>query len=132
MQQFCHSTCLMKNGLMKRLNILFAVSLLLGLASCHKDNIATNTPACIRNEITINRNDPNWMIGSVDEYFFQNRLVYAFSPDNKIIADGSTEIKDESCNTMCQVGGFGGPAVNLCNGENFFQNAALKRNIWKK
>ena len=97
--------------------------------SCNKD-IAANTPKCIRSEI--NWHSKNWETGSVDEYFFQNRLVYAFATDGKIIADGSTAIKDENCNQICTVGGFGGPAVNQCNGENFFQNAVFKRNIWKK
>jgi hypothetical protein len=108
---------------------LFLPIALIFFASCTKD-IASNTPGCIRREIKSHGTD--WEIGSVDEYFFQNRLVYAFSPDGKIIADGSTIIKDENCNQICSVGGFGGPAVNLCNGENFFQAAELKRNIWKK
>jgi hypothetical protein len=109
-------------------SLLLAIALIL-FASCTKD-IASNTPGCIRREIK--SHGKNWKVGSVDEYLFQNRLVYAFNPDGNIIADGSTEIKDESCKTLCYVGGFGGPSVNQCNGENFFQAAVLKRNIWKK
>lgn len=109
---------------------IFSLSVtLLFSVSCNKD-IAEGIPGCIRREI--NRHGKNWETGSVDEYFFQNRLVYAFAPDGKIIADGSTEIKDENCNQLCTVGGFGGPQINQCNGENFFQNAVFKRNIWKK
>jgi hypothetical protein len=105
---------------------------LLYFSSCHKLDIASGTPSCIRNEIKDHKNDPQWMIGSVDEYLFRDKTVYAFSPDNNIIADGSTEVKDVSCNTLCHVGGFGGPSINICNGENFFQNAQLVKNIWKK
>ena len=106
---------------------LFVASL---FAGCCKKDIASNTPGCIRKEIS--SHDKNWEVGSIDEYLFQNRTVYAFSPDGSIIADGSTAIKDNNCNTICTVGGFGGPNINLCNGENFFQSAILKRNIWKK
>lgn len=113
-----------------KLPVIFSLSvILLSSLSCNKD-IASDTPGCIRREI--NNHGKNWETGSVDEYFFQNQLVYAFAPDGEIIADGSTVIKDESCNQLCIVGGFGGPAVNQCNGENFFQAAVFKRNIWKK
>ena len=115
---------------MRQLSIFFIVVLLLVLQSCSKDNIATNTPACIRKEIK--SHDKNWKIGSIDEYLFQNRVVYAFAPDGRIIADSSTEIKDENCNQICTVGGFGGPQIKQCNGENFFQTAVFKRSIWKK
>ena len=97
--------------------------------SCKKD-IASNIPDCIRREIK--SHGKNWEICGVDEYLFQNKLVYAFSPDGEIIADGSTAIIDENCSQICSVGGFGGPQVNLCNSENFFQSAVLKRNIWMK
>lgn len=104
------------------------------MASCKKDKIviAANTPACIRQQIEQLAADPNNTIGSVDEYTFQNVTVYAFEPDTRIIADGSTNIRDAACKNICSVGGFGGPAINLCNGENFFQKAVLVRNIWKK
>jgi hypothetical protein len=116
---------------MKRafLALLTAITFLVTFSSCSKD-IAANTPACIRKAIKVH--DKDWTTGSVDEYFFQNKLVYAFAPDGRIIADGSTEIKDENCNQLCTVGGFGGPQINQCNGENFFQTAVFKRNIWKK
>ncbi len=109
--------------------VLTAISFSVISSSCNKD-IASNTPGCIRRAINMHGKD--WETGSVDEYFFQNRLVYAFAPDGEIIADGSTEIKDENCNQLCRVGGFGGPQINQCNGENFFQTAVFKRNIWKK
>ena len=115
---------------MRQLRIFSSLLLIIAFQSCNKENIAENTPACIRQEIKSNEN--KWMVGSVDEYFFQNKIVYAFSPDDKVIADGTIEIKDEFCNSLCIIGGFGGPNINMCNGDNFFQTAVLKRNIWKK
>lgn len=72
------------------------------------------------------------MVGSVKEYEFQGKLVYAFEPDTRRIADGSTTIKDAGCKTLCNVGGFGGMAINQCNGGNFFKEAVYKRPIWEK
>lgn len=114
---------------MKVLNYSLLLTAITFFVSCKKD-IASDTPRCICNEI--NNSGNQWKTGSVDEYLFQNRLVYAFSPDNKIVVDASTVIKDENCNKICSVGGFGGPNINLCNGVNFSQIAVFKRNIWKK
>ena len=114
---------------MKSLKFFLLPIAMIFFVSCKKD-IATDTPRCICKEI--NNSGNNWETGSVDEYLFQNRKVYTFSPDGNIIADGSIAIKDENCNQICSVGGFGGPAVNLCTGENFFQAAVLIRNIWTK
>ena len=104
--------------------------LLTGCKSSH--GIAAGTPKCIYQEINQNRNNGDWMTGRVEEYLFQNKMVYAFQPDERKIADGAMTIKDQHCTTICHVGGFGGPSVNLCNGENFFRLAVLKRTIWKK
>jgi len=112
--------------------ILFSMPLI--FATCRKSahGIASDTPRCIYDEIANNQKNDNWMVGSVEEYLFQNKMVYAFQPDEKKIADGATTVKDANCNTLCHVGGFGGPSINLCNGENFFQLAVLQRTIWKK
>ena len=112
---------------------IFSVSLLVTTACTKlKPDIASNIPECIQNEIEENFENSNWAIGSVEEYRFQFKTVYAFLPDEKIIADASTQIKDSDCQLLCQVGGFGGPGVNLCNGDNFYQSATLVRVIWKK
>jgi hypothetical protein len=113
---------------------IFAVTIMLAFSACskHSYKIASGTPNCVYDEIKNNRENSDWMIGSVEEYQFQNKLVYAFQPDEKRIADGATVIKDSDCKILCHVGGFGGPSINLCNGENFFQAAVLKRVIWKK
>lgn len=72
------------------------------------------------------------MVGSVKEYEFQGKLVYAFEPDISKIADGAITVKDANCNTLCNVGGFAGPKNNQCNGGNFFADAVLKRTVWEK
>ena len=112
--------------------ITFSLLLIFGFSCKSSHGIAAGLPHCINDEIAQNRKKEDWMIGRVEEYQFQNRLVYAFQPDEKKIADGATTIKDADCNTICHIGGFGGPSVNLCNGENFFQLAVLKRTVWKK
>ena len=112
---------------------VFSLLLLVTLACAkHKPDIASNIPACIKNEIEKNFENSNWAIGRVEEYRFQFKTVYAFLPDEKIIADAATQIMDSDCQLLCEVGGFGGPGVNLCNGDNFYQSATLVRVIWEK
>ena len=110
---------------------LFIIASLLAL-SCKRPDIASNIPSCIYKEIAGNKGDPRWYTGDVKEYLFQGKTVYAFNPDTKIIADGATIIKDKNCNTLCSLGGFGGPKVNMCSGENFWEKAVLQRTIWVK
>jgi hypothetical protein len=110
---------------------LVLAGLLAGTFSCSKADIAAGTPQCIKNKINDGRNDPHWLVGSVDEYLYQGNIVYAFAPDGRIVADGATDIWSSSCQYICSVGGFVGP-VQLCNGEQFFPNATFRRNIWTK
>ena len=116
---------------MKILSLLFLASTLL-FAACAKDGIASDIPTCIKDNIKSNKDRNDWYIANVEEYKFQGKLVYAFNPDAQVIADGATSILTSECIPLCQVGGFGGPAINLCNGENFFQQAVLVRQIWSK
>ena len=119
---------------MKKLLYCIAVIILYSATSCKKtDDIAKNTPECIKAEIKrlTSPSSSSSPIGSVDEYIFQGNIVYAFEP-SKNIADASTLIKDVNCNMICAVGGFGGPSVLLCNGEKFYEKAVLRRNIWKE
>ena len=108
---------------------LFAVITFYG---CDKSVVPPGTPSCIEQTIRDNKSNPNWEVGQVQEYEFQGKLVYAFQPDNRMIADGATRIVTDQCEQLCYVGGFGGPDITLCNGANFYQNAVLKREIWSK
>jgi hypothetical protein len=113
---------------MKKLIALLLLSTVIISGGCRKQSVASGTPKCIRHKIESDRNT----IGRVEEYEFQGKVVYAFQPDANVIADGATTVVTTDCNTLCSVGGFGGPSVNLCNGENFFQKAVLKKTVWKK
>jgi hypothetical protein len=108
------------------------IAFLLILTSCKKGDIAGDIPSCIRQQIVTGKMNPNWTVGSVEEFMFQNKIVYAFNPNTEKIADGASGIVDSDCNTLCSMGGFGGTQINLCNGDNFFQAAVFKRVIWKK
>lgn len=99
--------------------LIVAVTLL--FTSCKKDGIATDTPDCIKETIKSNKDRSDWYIGNVEEYKFQGKLVYAFIPDTRVIADASTAILTSDCTPLCQVGGFGGPFINLCNARTFFK-----------
>ena len=116
---------------MKAVSIL-SLSFLLIVASCHNPGIESGVPSCIYKDINQNSRDPEWMVGSVKEYHFLGKTVYAFEPDAGKIADGTTAVKDANCSTLCNVGGFAGPANNQCIGGNFFKEAVYKRTIWEK
>lgn len=89
--------------------------------------LSTLSP-CIKSFIDSNKT--TWQVGSVEEYEFQGKLVYAFTP-SKNIMDGTTLIKSASCNNLCNIGGFAGPRNSNCNGDNFFEKAVFKRKIWE-
>ncbi|MDQ2718743.1 MAG: hypothetical protein M3Z26_03105 [Bacteroidota bacterium] len=95
------------------------------LASCKKQE---QIPACIKSTIDENKNNSNWKIEEVDEYEFQNKLVYVFVPVPQ--PDVQTEIKNSVCTMVCALGGIAG--IMKCNGESFYSVAVLKRVIWKK
>jgi hypothetical protein len=104
-------------------------------ASCqqmkvNKQNINANT-SCIQQYIDSNKNKANWMVGTVEEYEFQGKIVYALGP-TKYIADGATFIKTSDCKDLCTVGGFRGTHNSNCNGANFFEKAVFKRRIWQE
>lgn len=98
---------------------------------CRKSTIAAGVPKCVKTNIEANKVDADWYVGKVEEYRFQENLVYAFIPDNAIIADAPSYVMTSTCDSLCSVGGFGGAAVNLCNGGNF-QDAVFVRVVWDK
>ena len=112
--------------------ILSSLCFVIVCSACHNPDIASGVPKCIYKEIDDNGKNAEWYVGSVKEYQFQGKTVYAFEPDIRRIADGATTIKDSNCNTMCNVGGFAGPANNQCVGGNFFKDAVYRRTIWTK
>ncbi len=117
---------------MKPYFIILAVCCVGAISSCRKTALPSDSPACIRANIQDNENDPGWAVGQITQYRYQGKMVYAFEPDNRIIADASTEVRSDDCKPLCSVGGFGGPEVNLCNGDSFFEKAELIRVLWTK
>ncbi|MFT3705439.1 MAG: hypothetical protein QM802_23930 [Agriterribacter sp.] len=102
------------------------------IAGCKKKDIIEGVPSCINTKVENIKDDPNqYYIGKVSEYLFQGNIVYTFEPDDRIM-DAGTVIINTSCDTVCNVGGYGGPDVVLCNGVKFYDNAVLKRTIWEK
>ncbi len=117
---------------MKALLIIVFILAAFAYAGCEKSDFPPDIPPCIKDTINVYKNKPDWLIGNVEAYSFQGKIVYAFNPDNKRIADGQTYVVNSDCGIMCAVGGFGGPSINLCNGDNFFQKAVFIRKIWEK
>ncbi len=94
-----------------------------------KSNLDTTAlPACIQQFIENGKKEN--LFGSVEEFLFQDKLVYAFGPPPNV-RDGTTLIKSADCKDMCHIGGFAGPRNSNCNGDNFFEKAVLKRKIWE-
>lgn len=81
--------------------LIFVLIVLLTIIACRKSEIARGIPNCIYQEIAANNGNRNWETGSVEEYLFQNKIVYAFSPDERIIADAASLIKNEDCSQLC-------------------------------
>lgn len=115
---------------MKRWSIISFLSLLLVLSCKKEDGLPKDIPDCLKQTIETAK-QYEYGISEVVEYEYQGKIVYAHSPSLKI-ADAATPIYDITCNYICSVGGFGGPMINQCNGENFFQKAIKKRVIWTR
>jgi hypothetical protein len=111
--------------------LVLSVLLCLTTVSCKKVSIAANIPQCIREDISSHAKIDSWEVGSVDEYRFHDSLVYSYTPDGRVIADGMAQVRDGNCHLVCSFGGLGG-SLNTCNGESFPDVAVFVRNIWRK
>jgi hypothetical protein len=118
-----------KTKTLSKILVLTIFGLLLsGFNSCKKDGIARNTPICIVEKINEFK-DFSCDDGKVDEFIFQEKIVYVFDPGIKCGADLTSEVVDEECKTLGYLGGLSGN--NIINGESFV-SAQFERNIWKK
>ncbi len=114
------------------MKIVCCILLLITISgSCQKMKVNSTNTNCIQSYIDSNKNNPDWPVSAIDEYEFQGKLVYAFSPPRNY-ADATTLIKSSDCKDLCQVGGFAGRRNSNCNGDNFFEKAVLKRRIWER
>ena len=109
------------------MKLLLALLVLTLATNCGTTRVQRPVSSCIQNYIEANKG--NWQVGSVEEYEFQGKLVYAFTPSSNI-KDGTTLIKSADCKDMCNIGGYAGPRNSNCNGDNFFEKALFKRKIW--
>ncbi|SNR82833.1 DUF6970 domain-containing protein [Hymenobacter mucosus] len=110
-------------------SLLLATSLLFTFTACDKTDVAKGTPSCIRQRINkVEEESPCKEGASVREYFFQGKTVYLFIPGS-CIADASSEVLDEDCNTVGYLGGlWGNTQVNGLD----FSTAEFKRTIWEQ
>ena len=102
------------------LPVILTVGFLFG---CEKDE---EVPGCMQAKINqLNGfacNEGAW----VKQYKFQGEIVYALYPGD-CIADATTEVIDDDCNTMGSLGGFTGNTQ--INGEEF-SHAIYLSTVW--
>jgi hypothetical protein len=108
---------------MKKIYLLFVALVFIGM-SCEKDDISD----CLQQKIDEFANgDYACETGaSVKQYVFQNETVYVFDP-GLCGADFFSEVIDENCNTLGQLGGIEGNTE--INGGNFSEATYIKT-IW--
>ena len=95
---------------------------------CRKSK--TDAPDCINNLIT-NHTSLLFLCETgahVDEYLFQEKIVYVFDPGN-CGADMQANVYDSNCNMIGALGGIIGNI--LINNVRFDQNAVFQKTIWK-
>lgn len=94
---------------------------------CSKIDLEDDVPSCLECKIDeIRQINACEKSNSVDEYLFQGKTVFTFSPNcgNDMLAT----VIDSNCK---EIGALGGIAGNfIVNGESF-SNAVFVRNVWK-
>lgn len=87
-----------------------------------------NTNPCLGSQIRAFKKESLCDNASVQEFRFQQKLVYVFS-NGHCGADLTGKVIDDECNTLGMLGGIAGNL--MINGESF-ANASYTRTIWKK
>lgn len=98
------------------------------VSSCEKSNVVDNTPECLTDQIEALEKISICDDPSVEEYNFQDNLVYLIS-QGTCGADLGTTVLDSNCKNIGVLGGFIGN--DMINGEDF-SSAVFIRVIWKK
>ncbi len=98
------------------------------ISNCKKDDSTVIIPSCIEQKIQIFELDACKPGASVNEYLFQNEIVYTFDPGN-CIADSASEVYTDDCELLGILGGIAG--FEDINGVNFSKNATLIKLVWK-
>lgn len=106
----------------KTITILFSLSFT--LFSCRKH--CRETPTCINRDIDSFDKAQSCSTACVNKYTYQGKNVYVFDPGT-CGADMCSEVKDENCNSMGQLGGLSGN-TKINGGD--FSTATFKKEIW--
>ncbi len=92
------------------------------IVSCEDTGPITNVSKCINSKIEMN--PPDCGEETVDEYFFQNELVYVFE---QCCCDFYSPVLNTACDTLGYLHGLEGNYT--INGESF-GNAEFLRTVW--
>ncbi len=96
--------------------------------ACHKENVSADVPRPVRKDIDEFSKNSTCNDARVDEYKFQDHLVYVFEPGT-CGADMSSAVEDADGKNLGALGGFTGNMV--INGEKF-ETATFIRTVWNK
>jgi hypothetical protein len=111
--------------------ILLLLTCVLSITGCKTKQSTPQkqeTPECILKKAEAFSKEACEKGGSVKEYAFQNKKVFAFD-HGSCGADMTTEVVDEHCKSLGFLGGFTGNVK--INGEDF-SNAVFTRVAWEK
>lgn len=100
----------------------------IALFGCNNEEIDTTIPRCISNLINEFENTALCDDSKVDQYLFQNQIVYVFD-HGSCGADMQVAVVDNNCNT---IGALGGIAGNLEINNESFTNAVFIKTVYSK
>lgn len=108
-------------------NYISIIALLL-LLSCSDNDIAKDTPSCIKKIIEgLNKEDVANPSAKVYRFQYEGRTVYYIPPR---CCDTMSELFDENCNIICYPdGGFSGTGDGKCI--DFYKNATEEELVWE-
>lgn len=109
-------------------NVIIAVFLLLITGACTKEDIPSDTPACIKEKIEQMQKDPvTNPPREVWRYTFNNQTVYYIPP---MCCDIPSILYDAQCNVICSPdGGISGSGDGKC--PDFFEKRKNEKLIWR-
>jgi hypothetical protein len=110
---------------MRKISILIILGVLV-VTSCKDVKIE---PSCLSDKISELKDSPCEDGVQIALYAFQNQNVYLLELGN-CIADGTTEVVDESCKTLGFLGGLAGS--NEIDGVDFYENSIFIEVVWEK
>ncbi len=108
----------------KQLLILSFISL--ALISCNKEEIYNVIPRCINDLITEFKKSASCDDSKVEQYLFQNQVVFVFKPGS-CGADMQSEVFDMNCTILGSLGGITG---NTEINKEDFANAVFIKTVY--